>query len=494
MLYEVQNIEEAVALAEELKRRGSHTWFRGQLQNWPLVPSYYRLPDEELPPTYQKLLRFEQWVRMTPGLEELAKNPDAYIAVAQHYGLPTTFIDFTTEPTIAAFFATHGEPPPGGKSYILCWHPADVMDVWESVADALPDIAENPPAFITLDVPNLWRLEAQHGVFFYCPVANFEQVIYDADRIVFPNTGPVKEPTEDRIYPCHKSQLEILLDQYFWTENNRNANEFLKQLLPHAQWYINSSDQGFNAKAFVSGNLPRHPSWDSEQAEQFRQYHVEKFLDIVSDTVWELRLDVRSAEPRREGQRITAEVRQRLLADSNARRRLIRWSVLVAGNTPLGSFEPDFPRAVQLLWDGLRALPYDAEDIAAAIGNCAMLYIAWLRNGRDAQRAASACFGPAFYVDFGSVDGSASRGYAATGDLYAAMREDLAQLLRPEWREKYFRDIKMLLLAVHQPDLLFRFELFKQLFVRQVVPAQALWKGNQMIIFSPTRLTAFGVP
>jgi hypothetical protein len=47
---------------------------------------------------------------------------------------------------------------------------------------------------------------------------------------------------------------------------------------------------------------------------------------------------------------------------------------------------------------------------------------------------------------------------------------------------------------VHQPDLLFRFEAFKEIFVRQVVPAQALWKGYQMVIFSPTRVTGFGAP
>ena len=66
-------------------------------------------------------------------------------------------------------------------------------------------------------MPDLWRLEAQRGRFFFCPYDHIER-LYDFDRICFPKTHryPMIHPEE--IYPTRKSHLEILLDQYFMNE------------------------------------------------------------------------------------------------------------------------------------------------------------------------------------------------------------------------------------------------------------------------------------
>lgn len=53
---------------------------------------------------------FLHWVRTTNGLQALASNLDMTIAVAQHYGIATHFIDFTTEPYVAGYFASEGIP------------------------------------------------------------------------------------------------------------------------------------------------------------------------------------------------------------------------------------------------------------------------------------------------------------------------------------------------------------------------------------------------
>jgi hypothetical protein len=63
-----------------------------------------------------------------------------------------------------------------------------------------------------MTVPDLWRLEAQHGCFLFCPYDNVER-LYDFDRIFFPNTHPLRGVRREDVYPERKSHLEVLLDQ-----------------------------------------------------------------------------------------------------------------------------------------------------------------------------------------------------------------------------------------------------------------------------------------
>jgi hypothetical protein len=94
----VNSVEKAVDHANQLKASGGRHWFRGQGKDWPVQSTFLRVPAAQRDRTMQKLARFEGWVKSTPGLEKLAADADATIAVAQHYGLPTNFVDFTTSP------------------------------------------------------------------------------------------------------------------------------------------------------------------------------------------------------------------------------------------------------------------------------------------------------------------------------------------------------------------------------------------------------------
>src|SRR5207245_3740132 len=86
-----------------------------------------------------KAARFAQWVKSARGLEDLAESGDLAIAVAQHYGLPTNFIDFTTEPKSAAFLATDGWKESGSKEgVIICVNTQVLLDFWESMTTRYP--------------------------------------------------------------------------------------------------------------------------------------------------------------------------------------------------------------------------------------------------------------------------------------------------------------------------------------------------------------------
>ena len=69
---------------------------------------------------------------------------------------------------------------------------------------------------VTIDVRNLWRLQAQRGAFVF---ADFNWDIFcPLDRIIFPYTRYPAYPTREQVYPRDKSPLEQLLDRYFWIE------------------------------------------------------------------------------------------------------------------------------------------------------------------------------------------------------------------------------------------------------------------------------------
>jgi hypothetical protein len=128
---------------------------------------------------------------------------------------------------MAGFFACDlDDLVPGEPSCIVCLNTADLVDFWHNMPAKW-----RPPECLRIDVSNLWRLQAKKGVFLFCPYTNIEE-IYDFDRIIFPASVQATQTMRDRVYPVRKSQLEILLDQYFMNErlieNSRNIADTWK--------------------------------------------------------------------------------------------------------------------------------------------------------------------------------------------------------------------------------------------------------------------------
>jgi len=495
-LHRVKNVSEAVALAEEFKRNGTHDWFRGQVSNWPLKSSYVRLKEEQLDETMQKLGRFEHWAKQTPGLESLAGHVDSLVAVAQHYGLPTNFVDFTTEPEVAGFFASHGKPTQGMDSCIMCLDTKDLKDFWSRM---MPP-QYRPPEFITLEVANLWRLEAQHGTFLFCPYNNFE-AIYDLDRIIFPYTGTVSKPGVEEMYPKRKSNLEILLDQYFMNEKLLEGERTLQTLEFFRNAHrVAAPEHRCDPELVAGGHIPRDASWDAVKLDAWLTPRTEKLAAAVTEEKWDVVVNADKG-PRGLAGEISDYVARRLRDDAGARGKLIRF-MFRSGDAALESALNNYalPSSVQRLWDGLRTLPYDDEDIAAGVGNCVALYMCGrnaLSESHDFWRAAaSACFGDAMEVEFGSDDGSYSRAYVSESGLLGAVRDDIADFLSPEWRDALVGNMTGLLQAVQSPERLFVFERLCKVFAREVAASQVLMRQDEhsAAFFSPARLEAIGLP
>jgi hypothetical protein len=110
----------------------------------------------------------------------------AHIATAQHYGLPTHFLDFSVDPLIATWFACHGSKEQDLAA--VCWAP----------------FGGNPFNFsVVLAPPWVRRVHRQKGVFLDC-LRNMREICENPGwhRIVFP-ASPEYCASFDEVEPMY---------------------------------------------------------------------------------------------------------------------------------------------------------------------------------------------------------------------------------------------------------------------------------------------------
>jgi hypothetical protein len=137
--------------------------------------------------------------------------------------------------------------------------------IWGAVADANPELPK--VKILRPDVPDLWRLQAQKGVFVRAMVP-LDQV-YQLDRIVFPIGSASTQTSRSRIYPNRRSRLEDLIGRYL--KRARRTAMSLDEILAFNQSFVPNYDKeqerrryedhklmwikGFAEAAFLKGHL-----------------------------------------------------------------------------------------------------------------------------------------------------------------------------------------------------------------------------------------------
>jgi hypothetical protein len=152
------------------------TIYRGQREDWPLLPKIARchLMGRTSDEVERKM--FSDFMRAAPML--VATPPDNdwdWLAIAQHHGLSTRLLDWTKNPLCALWFAVREEPASDAKQYGVVWafRPEDqviVRDVKGTPSRFDKSVASGSP----LSVPRTMvfepryvtaRIRAQKGFF-----------------------------------------------------------------------------------------------------------------------------------------------------------------------------------------------------------------------------------------------------------------------------------------------------------------------------------------
>lgn len=490
--YQVANVEEAVELANRLKDEGTYNWFRGQVSDWKPVSSLFRIQESfdaaQEDAVQERIQLFGRWLEKTPGLEYLLRpeRVNDACAIMQHYGIPTHYIDFTTDPSVAGYFAADcTTPPTQGSACIYCLNTEDLLSLW-NILKSLDERKGAEMEFIAIDVSNLWRLQAQHGVFLYC---NYQwSMDYPMDRILFPYSGYPSFPTRERIYPENQSPLEQLLLQYFDLERRVEHEKWMKQQgHPYTRWKV--FPKGYNEKAFCNG-IDELASWADERLEDWLITVDEDYHQAIGPNL-SLRIPD-NAGGANLGKAISFGIKQALRSDPKLRLRTVNWQL--AGNTSLLKLD-EVQLALRQAWNGTRRLPYSDGEIADCIGMAAALTAGGMGDAisrNDEKAVFESCFGESRQVEFGTVDGTGSKGCVESAALRDALRPDLEPLLTTDFKSSV-NDLQHLFMILYNPRRMFDFEKFKALFVRQVVPCQVALKRSP-VLFNPVRLISFGNP
>jgi hypothetical protein len=495
-IYQVSDVEEAVALAERFKQEGRYNWFRGQVKPWPPLSSLARvqLKDAQWELTLTpKIERYNNFLQINRELEQIAADRDAFFAVAQHYGIPTSYIDFSTEPAIAGYFACDTEAPAlGEESCIYCLNIEDLKEAWDTLRTLHPNAEVD---FVQLSVPNLWRLESQHGVFLYVTPGNWE-VWYEMDQIRFPYRGYPPYPPKEVIYPVNKSSLEILLDHFFMNERLIEGAEFMRQQskeigAPFIRF--ESPPDNYHPQCFKGGVIEVHPSWSDNNRQKWADVTVEHFHELPQREI-KLQVDPEWS-PEETLRRVEVAAAGAIRVHPRLRETLVNWRF---GERALGAVSSKgnsaLEQALSWLWDGMRRLPYTDAQVATAVGRCVELYrLGAPANDRTVNRKiADRAFGSSLYVEFGGA-GSYSRAYASREALLRAMPDDLAGFVADEYVD-ILGDPEHIFHAIFSPQRLFDFDRLCAIFPEQILPWQVLTRTGSAAYFSPSRLSAFGLP
>ncbi|MEK2021808.1 FRG domain-containing protein [Vibrio parahaemolyticus] len=160
----ITSVQELLALSEKLP---SDDWvggwfYRGQADiSWQLIPKAFRAPYEN-----NFDFKYGMWVRQASRFKELKYgNEFECMAIAQHHGFPTKFLDWSSNILVAAFFACSDQLGKDARltAYFPTWYITDPeLKKFEDYDDV---VAYQPP-------PIADRIRAQLGNFTYHPTAD----------------------------------------------------------------------------------------------------------------------------------------------------------------------------------------------------------------------------------------------------------------------------------------------------------------------------------
>jgi hypothetical protein len=479
-IYQTNSLSEALLLAKEFKDCGKYDLFRGQARNWDVVPTIGRCSKHKANQQNKRLERLFYFLSTISSTKKFRDSSDWFFAVAQHYGLATSFIDFSKSPEVAMYFATNSKlNKPNEQSVIICLNSIDFKNSIHVGAPTFLNKGIPLPEIIDINVDSLWRLEAQKGCFLYSPVVNFES-FYPFDRIVFPFTRSYDRLNVSDIYPLDKSELETLLDHYFAGEERIEKEKIFdrffrtmnisKTILPKTPVF-----------KYVKSRANHH-TWEKKSTKLW-EYSVQDDLQTV--VIINLTLKVDTSETMQENKQSLL----RLITNEFALRGIDKATLVNfnwSGKSPnLNSVIND---GCNKIWSGMRSLPYSINQIYIAI----IQYVCLESFKSDKKNKLKLLFQDPILIEMTSAYGVHNRCYVCKQKIEKAFRDDIIDVLEDSL-PKYIDSA--ILLYINKPRNVFDFNKLKDLFAEEIIPSQMLLQSkskNPIIFYSPVYLNRLG--
>lgn len=501
-----QSVEDAVAAATRMKMEGGYDLFRGQRCAWPVASSFRRLAVDRRSEAESRIDQFMNWVQTESALAQYGFSSDQAIAVAQHYGIPTTFLDFSTDIPIARYFATEhclesgatkGEMPTD-PSCIIAIRSAH-LEAW--VKERFQQTGKSlGPQILRFDVANLWRLEAQAGVFL---VDDKLLDDYPFDYLLFPASITAGESRgRATVYPEERSDLELMIEQWFWHEKASAGTSYILERFEEAGVAFNRIE-GDNSDGIGLKGIMRpqpDPSWlGLERAWLRAPERLDQVRPQPDDT---FRIALRHGISVDDVRDVVAE-QLPLHTLSGRRRRSANWQLLI-----YDVIQVEMSKNLERQWDALRIDGYSDEQIIESFNRSVSLaalqlglvsgwekYEGSLGLGERIEPL-TALFGSDLLVEFGGLVGY-SRALVEASALRSAVRDDIDRYLPidlytwcgPSEAER----MRQLLIGIYQPNLLFDFFRFADIYVRQLIPMSVIFRPD-LPLYPVLHLQTLGVP
>lgn len=163
MEYSVNCLKDFIKYVEDDTDGSNTVLFRGQANDWPLLPKLARLnvKDGNVLATERSMLEsFKS--RSLPFLDSKPESDWEWLSIAQHYGMPTRLLDWTTNPLAALWFAVE-QPGLEGENGVVWAFPPKSEDFVSDPTNTNPVEIKGTRVFQPKHVTR--RIVAQHGWF-----------------------------------------------------------------------------------------------------------------------------------------------------------------------------------------------------------------------------------------------------------------------------------------------------------------------------------------
>lgn len=448
-IIECGSFEEAIQLCWKLQAEEGFDFFRGQSTDWPTIaPSLLRSrSDSDKRESQKRLDEFLEWAKATPQMISYNQSDAKLTAIAQHYGVPTRFLDLSYDPIIASIFSK-SENAEGKKSAIYCFKRTDLESL-------------NGASLLEFEVENLWRLKAQRGAFIEfdetSPVTDLKSV---ATKILYPAVA-ITPPEIASIYPVRKSHLETVLDQFFFRTQVGSVMDLLSAIPNRVsirrQTYLGIF-KGRTIPDFKPDWIGNDPRWvfaplqhyvGAEEGPAFTVqnedlgFSVEKSVDAMI-------------------RRLQSELGQQF-----AQRQQIEFCF-----NRSESSDALCAKVVNRVWDGLRAHPYSDASLQLAIART-IIAVHRRSSPSGSSEWEEELWGEVQYVDACPLNGHLDGGKVSKERYMDALVFPESQMFHPYYQKMAKNDTSKFLHLVTDPWILYDFQKVVQMFSEQLIPSMA---------------------